>query len=127
MENYIEEGRMRKVTIFGFILLLFIGCETSTDSQSKRYSVRYEVTGTAKTVFITIENDTGGTSQYADVSIPWTYNFRTRKEEGTFVYVSAQNQGETGSVTASIYRDEVLFKTSTSSGSYVIATASGSL
>ncbi len=112
--------------IFIFSFLLF-SCSNPTEPEEKTYSVKYEVTGTARIVSITIENEGGGISQFSDVSVPWTYSFPNKKKEGTFVYVSAQNQGDTGTVTATIYRDGKVFKTSTSSGAYVIATASGTL
>jgi hypothetical protein len=87
--------------------------------------VEYRVQGTAQTVDITIENEGGGVSQYSDVEIPWVYSGKFSR--GAFVYVSAQNQGYTGSVVVEIYEDGDLFRRSESSGSFVIATASGSL
>lgn len=87
-------------------------------------NVEYRVTGSAYSVFITYANKTEGTSQeYANV--PWTYSWSGAKS-GQFLYVSAQNQWDTGSVTVEIYKNGNLFKTSTSTGAYVIATASGS-
>ena len=53
--------------------------------------------------------------------------FSEKKSPGTFVYVSAQNNQASGTVVVTIYRDGEVFKTSTSMGAYVIATASGSL
>lgn len=87
--------------------------------------VKYEVTGTAALVDITIENEDGGTSQFSGVATPWSYNFSAPQD--AFVYVSAQNQTDAGSVTTSIYVNAELFKVSTSSGAYVIATAYGSV
>jgi len=110
---------MRRLLLFP--ALLFSACsifDTTID-------VEYRVTGSAQTVDITISNEGGGTSQFADQPVPWSYEFEG--EEDDFVYVSAQNQGETGTVTATIYKDGKKFKNSTSSGAYVIATASGSL
>lgn len=72
-----------------------------------------------------MENAEGGTSQYSDVAVPWSTSFSSNK--GNFVYISAQNQGQSGTVTVSIISNGTTFKTSTSSGAYVIATASGSL
>jgi hypothetical protein len=115
------EVSMKKATALLIVLLFFCGCSLFDTS----YDVEYKVTGTAIKVDITIENEDGGTSQYDDVSVPWSYAFKG--EPGDFVYVSAQNQGQTGTVTATIYRDGEIFKTSTSSGAYVIATASGTL
>jgi len=87
-------------------------------------NVEYRISGSAYSVFITYANKTEGTSQeYAN--IPWAYSWSGAKS-GQFLYVSAQNQWETGSVTVEIYKNGSLYKTSTSTGAYVIATASGS-
>lgn len=101
------------------------------------FYVKYAVQGTAETVDITIENESGGVSQFSDVPLPWEYEFSAYAGTGSydylFVYVSAQNQGYSGSVTSKIYskkyeEDEYEeFKSSTSEGAFVIATASGSL
>ncbi len=84
----------------------------------------YEITGTADEVDVTLNNTTGGTEQYTNVSVPVKYIYYSFSD--WFLYISAQNQGESESVTVSIYVDGELFKTSSSSGAYVIATASGS-
>jgi len=87
-------------------------------------NVEYRVSGSAYSVFITYVNKTEGTSQeYSNT--PWSYSWSGAKS-GQFLYVSAQNQWDTGSVTVEIYKNGNLFKTSTSTGAYVIATASGS-
>jgi hypothetical protein len=88
------------------------------------YTVQYKITGTANTVDVTLNNSSGGTEQYSNVSLPKTYSYKYF--EDWFLYISAQNQGQSGTVTTSIYYKDNLFKTSTSSGAYVIATASGS-
>jgi hypothetical protein len=97
---------------------------TPTSNKPTTYLIEYEVTGSAQSASLTYQNRDGGTSQ-EDVSIPWTYSFTARS--GDFVYISAQNEGEYGTVTVNIYLDGVQVKTSTSSGAYVIATASGSV
>lgn len=74
---------------------------------------------------ITYENKDGGTEQKSSVSSSWSYSFTG--ESGQFVYISAQNNNQSGSVTVKIIRDGSAFKEATSSGAYVIATASGSL
>ena len=86
------------------------------------YLIQYTVTGTASAVDVTLSNATGGTEQYSNVSLPVTYSYPTFSN--SFHYISAQNDGATGSVTTSIYYKGQLYKTSTSSGAYVIATAS---
>ena len=113
---------IRAIAILGLIYLAMIGCDNPLDSS---IDVKYEVSGTASTVDVTYENSDGGTSQESDVEVPWSYSFTGHP--GDFVYISAQNQGQTGTVTVTIYNDGDVFKTSTSEGAYVIATASGSL
>lgn len=85
--------------------------------------VIYDITGTAERVFVTLSNPTGGTEQYDNVYLPHRYIFTSFPE--SFVYVSAQNQGDSGTVAVSIYVNGTRFKRSSSSGAYVIATASG--
>jgi len=84
--------------------------------------VEYKITGTASRVSVTLNNATGGTEQYDNVSVPHTYRFDTFTD--WFLYISAQNQGEYGSVTVTIYLNGEVVATSTSSGAYVIADAS---
>lgn len=44
---------------------------------------------------------------------------------GAFLYISAQNQGESGSVTYEIWVDGAKWRDSTSRRAYVISTCSG--
>lgn len=88
-----------------------------------RYDVVYEVTGSAQSASLTWATTGGGTSQQT-VNLPWNIKYTMR--DGDFVYISAQNQGKTGSVTTTIKADGKTFKSTTSTGAYVIATASGS-
>jgi len=85
--------------------------------------VTYEISGTAESASITLSNPTGGTEQNDMVYLPRTYDYYSFPND--YLYISAQNNGETGSVKVSIYVKGNLFKTSTSTGSYVIASASG--
>jgi len=84
--------------------------------------VEYKITGTASKVFVTLNNESGGTEQFDNVSVPHTYTFE--EFDDWFLYISAQNLGESGSVTVTIYLNGEVVATSTSSGAYVIATAS---
>lgn len=86
--------------------------------------VIYEVTGTARIVGLTIENETGNTEQLDDVRLPYKKTFSIKR--GEFVYLSAQNQGESGSVTCTITVDGDVVETATSTGAFVIAGCSGS-
>lgn len=97
----------------------------ATSQTIERSDVRYEITGTATKVDVTLNNSTGGTEQYDDVYLPKTYTYSPFSD--WFLYISAQNQGESGTVTVSIYVNGTLYKTATSSGAYVIVSASGSM
>lgn len=88
------------------------------------YTVQYKIFGTAHSVNVTLNNPSGGTEQYSNISLPKTYSYK--HFEDNFLYISAQNNGESGSITVQIYYQDKLFKSSSASGAYVIATASGS-
>jgi len=113
---------MRKIIVILFVISIlgYMGCGGLFGN-----SVIYKVTGSASRVDVTYENEDGGTSQESNVSVPWSYSFEANYD--TFVYISAQNQGESGTVTLTIYINGGKWKTSTSSGAYCIATASGIL
>ena len=88
-----------------------------TTSDNREVSVTYE--------------SAEGTSQ-RDVSTPWTSEKFDVEDEG-FVYISAQRQDTyvsgvttSGDVTVYIYKDGDSWKNNSSSGSFVIASASGS-
>ena len=108
-----------KYLIFFLCILIISSCDIFD------LDIKYEVTGTADTVNITYKNEDGGTSQANGVSMPWTYLFKA--QPGDSVYLSAQNNGESGTVTVTIYKDGSEFKKSSSTGAFCIATASGLL
>jgi len=111
-----------------YCALILLGCQKEENnflSVPTTASVEYRVSGTAATVDLTISNSSEGTEQYSDISLPWSLKFTGAK--GNFIYVSAQNNGQSGTVTSTIYINGQSFKTATSSGAYVIATASGSV
>jgi hypothetical protein len=110
---------MKKVALILLVILALSQCDLFAPT------VTYEVTGSASSVDVTYENEDGGTSQQSGVSVPWSYSFTGHN--GDFVYISAQNNGSSGSVTVTIYKNDSVFKTSTSSGAYVIADAYGTL
>ncbi len=90
--------------------------------------VEYEVEGSATSVNITMETPSG-TSQGSDKAVPLrtdagngiTLSF----SRGSFVYISAQNQGESGTVTCRITVDGKIISENTSSGAYSIASCDG--
>lgn len=112
---------MRRAALLALVLSV-VGCGSSSDGESS-FSVVYRVTGSAASVDVTFESEGGGTSQLSDEAIPWSYTFEAAR--GDFLYVSAQNQGETGSVTASVRVNGQTIDSATSEGAFVIATASG--
>jgi len=107
-----------------FTLVFAAGCNLLLGN----HEIEYEITGTATTVDITMNNQDSGTEQHSNVSVPWTKSFSVNVSGGYyFAYISAQNNGSSGSVTVKIYKNGKLFKQATSSGAYAIATASGSI
>jgi hypothetical protein len=92
-------------------------------------SVIYKVFGSANRAFLTLSTPTGQSQQTASLPL---FN-RTGSaglifhdfSPGDFVYVSAQNKGDSGSVTCQILVDNVVISTNTSYGGYGIATCQG--
>jgi hypothetical protein len=111
------------VTILGCLALLGLLASCSSSTSNGSPAVAYEITGTASSVSVTLSDPTGDTKQYNDVSVPHTYSYSSFP--GNFLYISAENQGDYGSVTVTIYVDGKIYKTSTSSDASPIATASG--
>ena len=86
--------------------------------------VTYRVSGTATLTSLTYQNAQGGTVQRT-AGLPWeeTGTFK----DGDFVYIAAQNQGESGGVTTEILIDGKSWKKTTSDGAYMIASCDGSV
>jgi hypothetical protein len=122
---------MNKIIFALMALCLLSACEDTTKPKSKTFTIRYEVTGSCKTVDITVSNETEDTEQHSDVPVPYTKTFTVRVSGESydyyFAYISAQNNQDSGSVTSTIYVNDKVRKTATSTGAYVIATASDSV
>lgn len=86
------------------------------------YVVEYVVEGTSTSASLTYSNESGGTEQL-DVKLPWRDLFFANS--GFSAYISAQNNNKVGSITVKILLNGIEVKQSTSSGAYVIASASG--
>lgn len=87
---------------------------------SGSHSVVYTVTGTATAASMTLSDSDGSTSQQSDQALPFSISFEA--DSGTFLYISAQNSGESGTITV----DGATVETTTSNGAYVIAGCSAS-
>jgi hypothetical protein len=83
------------------------------------------VSGTTSFADLTYENGSGGTEQQHDARVPWNKTLYVRP--GQFVYLSAQNGMEFGGITCEILVEGHVYKRSTSSGGYTIASCSGSV
>lgn len=63
-------------------LLFLLGFEDEPLSWTKTiyldYTVKYQVTGSASSVSLTITNNDGGKSQFSNKSIPFTYSITKR-------------------------------------------------
>ncbi len=97
-------------------------CSKSGDLFATDHTVTYRLIGSASSASLTYDNDQGGVSQET-VDVPWTRQFTIKS--GTHLYLAAQNEGKTGSLTARIEADGKLVTQSTSSGAYAIADAHG--
>lgn len=104
------------------LLAVIISCDKTPTEPGYEYKVEYAITGTAKTVDVTLNNSGGNTEQFSEVTVPQSYKYETFNDD--FLYISAQNQGETGTVIVTIYYEDNPIETANSEGAYVIASAS---
>lgn len=101
------------------LLTCILLCASCKKEENK---MRYEVH--CNTCSITYSNASANTEQ-GDMSGFWHYDFSANS--GQFVYISAQNSAATGTVSVNILYNGKPFENASSSGAYVIATASGSV
>ena len=116
-----KKGSSIKKVLFLTIVVfsgLLVSCE-------KEDTVKYEVNCSPSGFDITYENSSGNTEQKSISSNSWVTTFTGN--QGDFVYISAQAKNENATITVKIsYQGDVIEEAS-SSGDYVIATASGNL
>lgn len=111
------------------ILVLFSACSVfDREVAPGNYSIEYIVSGTGACTRadLTYYNSSEGISQQSDATLPWSYKF-TVSDKHQFLYISAQNDFSSGSVTTTIKINGTVEATSTSTGAYVISTSSGSV
>lgn len=130
------------VTVIGFILFwkppaTAAGSTESTATQAvaeeavlPENRVSYRVDGTAQSASITAT--TPGGMQQHDVALPMTttsgeVGLSFQSSPGEFVYISAQNRSDEGTVTCSIMLDGLVVATNTSTAAYGIATCEYSI
>jgi len=127
-------GRMGKARFYRLgLLLVFLlsltGCASSTltpapTSISPTHRlITYKVSGTATKALVTYIAAKGGVEQIDNQALPWEKMILAPR--GTGVSLSAQNKGDSGSVTVEIYVNDKPWKTATSTGAYAVAQASG--
>ena len=108
------------------LLLAILACGSKappTPTIQSQYAVIYRVNGFASKASLTYETADG--TEQRTVNIPWEMKFTAKR--GQFVYLSAQNETDRGSVTAEIIIDGSSWKTATSTSEYGIANVSGSV
>lgn len=126
---------MRRLLVSSLLLLVGgAGCTAAGSLDSSTHVVTYKVGGTARTADITVARFDGQTMQHAGVDVP-LHNGKTGADglvmpgyrSGAFLYISAQNNGATGSITCEIWVDGVRVVSNGSVGGYTIADCSGRL
>jgi hypothetical protein len=109
------------IKCFSIILFYLLLSSCSKEDLEKNYE--YEVSGSASSFSVTCEGAPSGTVQYSNVGSGWKY---TWTQSGTrWLYLSAQNNTSSGSVTVKIIRKGRVLAKQTSDGAYVIATVDG--
>jgi uncharacterized lipoprotein len=115
--------------IFVVIALVTAACSAG-QAPSGPVPITYHVTGSAPGVDITYAGNGGSTEQQSHLALPLGSGsgegLTVTLSAGAVAYVSAQNTGDSGSVTCEIDTEQGnVIQTATSEGAYVIATCSG--
>lgn len=115
---------MKKWTLLPLVcgVMTLTACGGGSDEPPSPQWSSYAVSGTASRALVTYR--VGTAVQQDLVTLPWS-SFPGPASPGTFLYVSAQNQGATGTVTVTIRVGDKTFKSATSTAPYGIATADG--
>jgi len=142
-EKNSRSGKWILLAIVGVLAVLFVVNQDKSEPKkspvavapmvpvSTSHTVRYLVTGTARAVDITMQTPSG-TSQQDNLSLPLTSKatgkagLEFKMDAGEFLYISAQNQGESGTVTCSIFVDGTKVAEVSSEGAYSIASCDAS-
>jgi hypothetical protein len=106
-------------------LLLLSACGGGGSDAPRNFDITYRVAATVP-VQLTYRGAGGGDVQTTVNPGPagWVTSFQA--PEGQFLYLSGQVQERNAAITVTIFANGNTFKTTTSSGDFVIATASGS-
>ena len=103
------------------LLLLLLLTSCVAEDQPAPYE--YRVTGTSGNYSVTLQNAYNNLQQFGGVGNGWWYKWT---QTGTrALYISAQNNNASGSVTVEIVRGGRVVASNTSYGGYTIATVSG--
>jgi hypothetical protein len=143
-----KAGVPKSIKVFGLVVLALVvigviandreprsdsTTQSSASPVTSDVTVLYEVEGTTNMASITISTPGGGTSQQSDIDVPMSMKSATGGQAGMpltfqpgeFLYISAQNSNDHGSVTCRITVDGVVVSENTSHGAYVIASCDG--
>ena len=118
--NVLKKFSITTCIIVSLFAMMLIGTNIACQPMD---NVTYEVTGDAESVDVSLSNDDGGYEQYNDVPLPFRMDYGGFNER--YVYLYAYNNGDSGTITISIYVNGKLFKTATSSGPYTNAVVYG--
>lgn len=89
---------------------------------SSTYEAQYKLGGTAEEVALTFKNAQGDTERMT-VSLPWEKSMTVKTRD--FLYLSAQIQGDTGTVNCEIWLDDVKWKSAEAEGAYAVVDCVG--
>lgn len=126
-KTYKSEFEYVLFDVFSFDSELFFRCNLSNDKYvitSYEYAVKYLIQSTANSASITY-NDANGNTVQKTISLPKEIEFGYFYED--FLYISAQNETDFGSIEVFIYYFGTLLDRGACSSNYCIAEASATI
>jgi hypothetical protein len=97
-----------KIILLIMPVLVFAAVLVSSCDRRREHIIRYEVTGSASSVDITLNNSKGHSEDYRNITLPYSKTISvTLKEFDLFyAYVAAKNRGSSGYVQCTIYKND---------------------
>jgi hypothetical protein len=95
----------------------------NNDEKSKSGTVKYEITGTARHIFVSYSSSSGGSSQ-TGATVPFTYTWTANKGDSLRISAQIDQADDPGNITVTIFKDGAQIETAYAAGGLSTATAS---
>lgn len=113
---------MKRICMAVFVIAISVFVFGDQVVRNSQYEAEYRISGSAKTVMVTLFDEQGNMEQHNNVQLPKRYQYR--RFDSSIMSITVQNKGDRGYIVIQIYVDGELVKEAEATGAYTIANAS---